>query len=492
MEILPHLCCPDPQVLYALGASSPGGFLEFLEVHARLRQLNTASRHQLLHFLAAVAPDQRLMQPGPSSSGSPGSSSSCSAEHCSGEVGALPGIWSKSAAPKAAASSAQSADGGLSNMLEQLPSAVSRRSQATALASLLLSSKKQWLIRNDWLGAGQVVESARVVGVMGEVGKLLLGKLRELASSLKAVNVRSQAEAALGARFEGAGPEELGSVVRTLAPTACDTGSGSPSKHEGLGSSVIEAELSAIKALGNMQLLVLVLCRVVAQAGSRSLASQQQPRAAVRGETAAAAVLEQVCDVGQSCYGCLQAYQECCSNLPATAIATEAVSSIGNSSSGRAATLMEGNAGLGHSSSTAHAGLISNQGGQAWRHLAAQLPVAVAQQLQAQKNKAAGAAIPQGLGAGLGVPDQQGGSPVECSSVVMSLPEAVELCMVVVNALPLPVGCNNPSCGSLGGPSEVAAAGKRCGACKIAHYCSAACQKADWKGHREACAAFKV
>jgi hypothetical protein len=64
--------------------------------------------------------------------------------------------------------------------------------------------------------------------------------------------------------------------------------------------------------------------------------------------------------------------------------------------------------------------------------------------------------------------------------------EAVGLCRALAAAAPLPVVCNNPSCGNMDGVSEAAAASKRCSVCHC-RYCSVACQKADWKRHKIAC-----
>jgi hypothetical protein len=47
---------------------------------------------------------------------------------------------------------------------------------------------------------------------------------------------------------------------------------------------------------------------------------------------------------------------------------------------------------------------------------------------------------------------------------------AMEGCMQLVAALPLPELCNNLSCGNFGGISEAAAAKKRCSGCKISRY----------------------
>jgi hypothetical protein len=63
---------------------------------------------------------------------------------------------------------------------------------------------------------------------------------------------------------------------------------------------------------------------------------------------------------------------------------------------------------------------------------------------------------------------------------------AVELCRALAAAAPITVVCNNPSCESLAGVSEAAAACKACTGCGC-RYCCVACQRADWKRHTQAC-----
>ena len=78
----------------------------------------------------------------------------------------------------------------------------------------------------------------------------------------------------------------------------------------------------------------------------------------------------------------------------------------------------------------------------------------------------------------LGVPDYE--------RMVQLLEQLMALCEGVVAAVPLPLGCNNPSCTSLDGVSEASAA-KVCSGCKKAHYCGTACMKAHWKEHKPYC-----
>jgi hypothetical protein len=64
--------------------------------------------------------------------------------------------------------------------------------------------------------------------------------------------------------------------------------------------------------------------------------------------------------------------------------------------------------------------------------------------------------------------------------------DALQLCRAVAAAAPLPRVCNHLGCENLARCSEAAAALKVCGGCG-AHYCSAACQAADWRRHKRAC-----
>ena len=55
--------------------------------------------------------------------------------------------------------------------------------------------------------------------------------------------------------------------------------------------------------------------------------------------------------------------------------------------------------------------------------------------------------------------------------------------------------CNNPCCTSMAGLSELATVSGRsciCGGCRVARYCSRACQRASWKQHKPVCAALSA
>lgn len=67
--------------------------------------------------------------------------------------------------------------------------------------------------------------------------------------------------------------------------------------------------------------------------------------------------------------------------------------------------------------------------------------------------------------------------------------EAEVLCPQVVLAKlsPRPLGCWNPSCTNMPGLSEAGAVSKPCTSCKVAAFCSKACEKQAWSEHTMAC-----
>jgi hypothetical protein len=54
--------------------------------------------------------------------------------------------------------------------------------------------------------------------------------------------------------------------------------------------------------------------------------------------------------------------------------------------------------------------------------------------------------------------------------------------------------CTNLACTNLvpGGEEAARLASRRCSGCKLVRYCSAACSKADWRAHKQACRQLAV
>jgi hypothetical protein len=64
--------------------------------------------------------------------------------------------------------------------------------------------------------------------------------------------------------------------------------------------------------------------------------------------------------------------------------------------------------------------------------------------------------------------------------------DSAELAVRRARALALR-SCANPRCSNLGGASEAALRGRKCGGCHVVRYCGEACCRADWQAHRRAC-----
>ena len=86
----------------------------------------------------------------------------------------------------------------------------------------------------------------------------------------------------------------------------------------------------------------------------------------------------------------------------------------------------------------------------------------------------------------------QGGHPVlEEKQQQQFIKDVLGMVQVLMAAVPLPVGCNNPECENLEGASEATKACKVCTGCKIAKYCGSACQLGHWNVHMIACKKVK-
>jgi hypothetical protein len=73
------------------------------------------------------------------------------------------------------------------------------------------------------------------------------------------------------------------------------------------------------------------------------------------------------------------------------------------------------------------------------------------------------------------------------------LPAAWHSLGVSLTSLAFPYACNNPTCSNLSGRQELQLVNGRscmCGGCRVAHYCSRACQRQHWKAHKPVCQAI--
>lgn len=74
-------------------------------------------------------------------------------------------------------------------------------------------------------------------------------------------------------------------------------------------------------------------------------------------------------------------------------------------------------------------------------------------------------------------------------SRVSAVIECEVLCpqLMLARLSPRPVGCWNPACVNMPGPSEAAVVSKPCTSCKVAVFCSKACERQAWSEHTMAC-----
>ena len=197
------------------------------------------------------------------------------------------------------------------------------------------------------------------------------------------------------------------------------------------------------------------------------------------------------CSLGVACYCLMKQVQQYGSSSSRSngkaESSTSKRSSKGSSSRGK---------GGGESSATA-LGTNSSSKSQKWGGLQLELPPSVLERLQEFEGQVSPvwlggeyALIPARYSQKTALPLGESvlvlGSHKGAIEVLELLELLLGLCEGVVAAVPVPLGCNNPSCSSLDGVSEASAA-KVCSGCKKAHYCGTACVKAHWKEHKPYC-----
>jgi hypothetical protein len=88
------------------------------------------------------------------------------------------------------------------------------------------------------------------------------------------------------------------------------------------------------------------------------------------------------------------------------------------------------------------------------------------------------------------------GHRIDAASNLMASRDGVQAVgLAMCSFAAVPCMCNNPGCTSMAGLSELATVSGRsciCGGCRVARYCSRACQRASWKQHKPVCAALSA
>ena len=213
------------------------------------------------------------------------------------------------------------------------------------------------------------------------------------------------------------------------------------------------------------------------------------------------------CSLGMACYCLMKQVQQYGSSTKgdnsssssgaASGAANKFASRVNEGDKGRSSSSSKGSSkgskgsrgkGGGESSATALSS-SSSSSSKKWGGLPLDLPPSVIKSLQGLEFRMTSDILHEEFAFSQKMLLEQGGSILVVGNTegrVELLEELLGLCEGVVAAVPVPLGCNNPSCINLDGVSEASAA-KVCSGCKKAHYGGTACMKAHWKEHKPYC-----